>query len=397
MSAASTASDQEPVLSEDDLAVLTGISTTSAPANRVGEVDSSPLTDREVCEVIHEMRRPWEVHAAPPNFLNPHVIDIRRDGHNAVGLSDCPVCDGRYGQPTFAVCGLRHQLLTCTDCGLGRLHPLPTAEEIADFYPQEYYGSPGAKFEPLTEAAVRFVGTLHVKLLSRRLPQGSRILDIGCGRGVLLSALADYGHEVHGMDLSETAVHGADPRAEIRVAPCLTHVAYPARHFDQVILWHVLEHLRNPREVLREVHRILKPGGQVIVAVPNFSSLQARWAGPAWFHLDLPRHLFHFPVAGLRQLLTRTKFEVVREQHFSLRQNPFGWIQSAMNKSVRWPRNALYNLLHNYDADRGTSSLPTQLGLRCAYLAGMPLAAGLSAITAALRTGATVCVVGRAK
>ncbi len=387
-----SAERESEALTEQTLAALADLASESSSGKR-----SEKSLEVDVCDVIQEMMRPWERHVARPNYLNPQVVDIRSQQRDAVLLSDCPVCDSRYGRPAFAICGLTHRLLTCEDCGLGRLHPSPAPEEIGAFYPAEYYGSPGAKFEPLTEAVIRSVGTVHVQSLSRTLKPGSRILDVGCGRGVLLGALADRGHEVHGMDVSETAVDGADSRAEIRVAPCLTHVEYPDCHFDQVILWHVLEHLCNPREVLKEINRILKPGGQVIVAVPNFSSLQSRWSGAAWFHLDLPRHLFHFPVSGLRRIIGRTGFDVVREQHFSLRQNPFGWVQSAMNRSGGLPRNALYNLLQNYEAGENSGAARwMQSGLRAAYLAGMPLALGLSLFAAAMRSGASVCVVGRA-
>lgn len=351
----------------------------------------------DVADVIQAMMRPWESLAAPRNYLNPQIEDVRDQCLDTVVLTPCPICDSEFALPTFEIRGLPHRVATCLECGLGRLHPLPSPEEIGKFYPEEYYGSPGAKFEPMTEAIVRMVGTVHVQSLSRTLQPGSRILDIGCGRGVLLSSLADKGHEVHGMDVSETAVAGADPRADIRVANCITEVGYPSNHFDQVILWHVLEHLTNPREVLAEINRILKPSGQVIVAVPNFSSWQARWSGAAWFHLDLPRHLFHFPVKGLRQLLNRTDFTVTREQHFSLRQNPFGWIQSSMNKRTTLPRNALYNLLHNYDDGENSVTCPwKQRALRAAYLTGMPVAGVLSLFSTAARSGASVCLVGQA-
>ena len=73
---------------------------------------------------------------------------------------------------------------------------------------------------------------------------------------------------------------------------------------------------------------------------------QARWAGPAWFHLDPPRHLFHFTASNLKRLLASVEFDCRSEHHFSLRQNPFGWIQSALNLVPWLPRNSLYALLH---------------------------------------------------
>ena len=90
-------------------------------------------------------------------------------------------------------------------------------------------------------------------------------------------------------------------------------------HPDQVIVWHVLEHLDEPRATVAEIRRITRPGGRLIVAVPNYSSLQARWAGAAWFHLDLPRHLHHFPVGRRQRYVHGASVGVVGHKHGYLR------------------------------------------------------------------------------
>lgn len=287
-------------------------------------------------------------------------------------------------------------IVACTTCGLGRFEPPLGADEVARFYPDEYYGQLGTKFQPLVERLVRWVGSRHIAYLSRGLPPGGRILDVGCGRGVVLGPLADHGFEVHGVERTASAAQGADPRALIRIAPCLADARYPDDHFDEVVIWHVLEHLDDPRGTVAEVRRILRPGGRLVVAVPNFSSAQARWAGPAWFHLDAPRHLFHFPLEALRRLLVESGFSVESEHHFSLRQNPFGWIQSALNRFTGLPRNGLYTLLH----DRPPAApLPfeasTRLRLRCWLALGMLPALLASLFATFLRNGATVHVSAR--
>jgi SAM-dependent methyltransferase len=228
----------------------------------------------------------------------------------------------------------------------------------------------------------------------RQSPPGARILDVGCGRGVALRALARSGFEAHGFERSRDAVEGLERTVHVRIADDLAAADYPAEHFHTVIVWHVLEHLRNPQEVLLEIARILKPGGRVIVAVPNYSSIQARWAGSAWFHLDLPRHLFHFPIAGLRQLLETCGFECRSEHHFSLRQNPFGWIQSTLNRCAWLPRNGLYVLLQRRNAkERPRLPLNTRLTLYAALVLLIAPALILTLIATAMRSGATVHVV----
>lgn len=306
----------------------------------------------------------------------------------------CAACGGTRATARYAIDGIAARLVTCSACGTGRLYPMPSADEIASFYPSGYYGDLGTKFARPIELLVRLVAARKVSFLTEGLAPGARVLDVGCGRGVTLGTLADRGIEAHGFEISAEAALGADPRARIRVAPALEQAGYPDAHFDAVVIWHVLEHVRDPRRTLETVLRIAKPGARLVVAVPNFSSPQARWAGPGWFHLDLPRHLHHFPLAALRSLLERTGFAVRSEHHFSLRQNPFGWIQSWQNRRTELPRNGLYTLLYRRSA---SEAAPFDARTRRRILAGFALAAGpalaAAAIEAALRRGSTVHLV----
>jgi SAM-dependent methyltransferase len=321
---------------------------------------------------------------------------IEDDEAAPVAGAVCTVCGAEDARPRFAIEGIASLLVVCGGCGLGWLEPMPSREQVASFYPEEYYGGDSTKFQPLIERFVRLVGSRHIRFLCKGLGPGARVLDVGCGRGVLLAELADRGFDVYGVECSEAAVRGADPRAQIRIVSELADADYPAGYFDQVIIWHVLEHLRDPRAVVEEARRILRPGGRLIVSLPNFESFQARWAGAAWFHLDPPRHLYHFPLSALRLLLENAGFAIESEHHFSLRQNPFGWTQSVLNRMGSLPRNGLYTLLH--ERVPGTPppfDAPTRFRLRLAMLVGTPLALAASVLEAAFRTGATVHVVAR--
>jgi 2-polyprenyl-3-methyl-5-hydroxy-6-metoxy-1,4-benzoquinol methylase len=324
------------------------------------------------------------------------VEEVDSEARSPIDVPPCIICGDRQARPVFTVEQMDLRLVSCVNCGLGRLEPQPSPEEIRSFYPPAYYGTGGAKFEGLAELMVRLVGARHARFLTRPLRPKARVLDVGCGRGVTLRALADWGCEMHGFEVAHQAVENIDPRVKMNIAPSLAEAQYPDNDFDEVIVWHVLEHVRDPRGLLREIHRILKPGGVLVVAVPNFSSLQARWAGPAWFHLDLPRHLFHFPLPALRRLLEDCGFLCQSEHHFSLRQNPFGWVQSGLNRLGWLPRNGLYTLLHRRNAQQTRPFTPiVRLQLRLAYWLSMPPAVMLSLITALMRSSATVHIVAR--
>jgi len=335
-------------------------------------------------------------HRGPDAGSDLHARAVREIAPRVVETAACVVCGATRARERFEVEGVAARVVGCEGCGLGRFHPWLGAEQVRAFYPDEYYGEPGAKFQPLVERLVRLVGARHIGFLSRGLRPGARILDVGCGRGVVLGPLADRGLEVHGVEVSAEAARGADPRAEIRIAAQLGDAGYAPGFFDEVIIWHVLEHLPDPRVALREVHRVLAPGGRLIVAVPNFSSWQARWSGAAWFHLDLPRHLYHFPLEALCRLLRDVGFEIDEVHHFSLRQNPFGWIQSALNRVSALPRNGLYTLLHRRARrEPPPYDVATRALLMLLFLLAGPLALALSLIETFGRSGATVHVVAR--
>ena len=327
-----------------------------------------------------------------PFTFDEQVQEIAPRDRKPVQSPTCPVCGNTQAVPVYALSRLPYRVVICGGCGLGRLHPPPSRDTIAGFYQSAYYGTAGAKFRPIVETMVRLAGARQVGSLTHGMPRDARVLDVGCGRGVLLSALADRGFEVHGFEISEAAAVGADPRASVRIADDLREVGYPDGYFDEVIVWHVLEHLLEPRETLCEIRRITRYGGRLAVAVPNLSSFQARWAGAAWFHLDAPRHLFHFPLPALERLVEQCGFGLLSVHHFSLRQNPFGWVQSYLNRDANVPRNLLYHMLKNERREGELFDAATRRKQWAAYYVGMPIAVGLSMMDAVMRQGASIYI-----
>jgi 2-polyprenyl-3-methyl-5-hydroxy-6-metoxy-1,4-benzoquinol methylase len=168
---------------------------------------------------------------------------------------------------------------SCTVCRCLFLNPMPGDEEIAGFYPAQYWwnrSGPGVLKK--LEATYRRVALHgHVSFISRAAGARAHVdlLDVGCGSASLLGILKRRGFDVTGVDFSSEAAQVAKSENDVHVVVgSLEEAAFPARSFDVVTLFHVMEHVTNPRDVLREVERILKPGGSVVVQVPNIDSWQ---------------------------------------------------------------------------------------------------------------------------
>lgn len=238
--------------------------------------------------------------------------------------------------------------MACSDCGSGRTWPPVPAEAIGEWYPQVYYGTRNVRFNPLFEALTRWFRRRRADAV-RRYSQPGRVLDVGCGRGLTLASLRDHGYQPLGIELSDIAAYHAREQLglEVRIGDFLALELEP-ESFEAIIFWHSLEHFADPIAALDRARRLLKPGGLLVIAVPNMDSAQARISGPQWFHLDVPRHYVHFSDRGLRRALEKRGFRVADEAHFSLEQNPYGWIQSLLN--LAFAHNLLYSILKDPEA-----------------------------------------------
>jgi SAM-dependent methyltransferase len=260
-----------------------------------------------------------------------------------------PVRDADRGAEPFNV-------IQCPQCWSGRIVDPPVADDLAKWYGVEYYGRGESKFAAPLQAIVDWsVRRRASRILGRlRGSHGPMILDIGCGRGALLVELVAAG--ARGTGLERLASASPAPGVEIRAGE-LVDQRFPSGHFDAVIIWHVLEHLADPVTVLDEVARVVRPGGLLLVAVPNAASWQGRTFGARWFHVDAPRHLHWFGHAGLQALLDRRGFDIVESSTSDPVQNIFGFVQSAMNLVPGASPNRMYRLMRSGTSARERAEL----------------------------------------
>jgi 2-polyprenyl-3-methyl-5-hydroxy-6-metoxy-1,4-benzoquinol methylase len=241
----------------------------------------------------------------------------------------------------------RFELRRCEACGLVRTHPRPA--DIDRFYPGGYYGA-GERYGPLATALLARVHAARAARLTRLHGGPGRVLDLGCGPGLLLDALRRRGWSAVGIERSAAAAAFARDRLglDVRVGEWQDSGVREGE-IDAVILWHVLEHLASPGECLQWAVDRLKPGGVALLAAPDLGSPEARWAGEKWFHLDVPRHLTHFTRATLAALAARSRLEIVATSSFAPEYDLFSFVQSTLNAAGLAP-NALYNFVRKGDA-----------------------------------------------
>lgn len=267
------------------------------------------------------------------------------------------------------------------------------ADAIPSLYGEEYYGTENKKFGPLTEAFVFLFRIARLRAVYLTGVRRGAILDLGCGRGLFLRIMERVGFVAWGTELDESSARAARQRGvQVRTGP-LAGCDFDAGQFDVITAWQVFEHFRDPDAVLRECHRILRPGGALIMSMPNIESWQARWAGASWFHLDMPRHLFHYSPDTIKAMLAAQGFRLERISHCSLEQNPFGLLQSALHR-LGGSHLGLYRLLRG-PADRRERARARRLPLLAAYLAAFVPAAAISTFWSLLRSGATFTVLAR--
>jgi len=140
-------------------------------------------------------------------------------------------------------------------------------------------------------------------------PKG-HLLEIGCGSGQILKKMQQMGWQVEGVDFDPSAVENAKRKGLQVHIGTLKSQNYPGNHFDVIVMSHFIEHVHDPLKILREAHRILKPGGQVVLVTPNNESLGHRLFKEAWRGLEAPRHLYLFTLKALLELSQKAGFKV---------------------------------------------------------------------------------------
>ncbi|MFP4381158.1 MAG: methyltransferase domain-containing protein [Candidatus Sumerlaeia bacterium] len=236
-------------------------------------------------------------------------------------------------------------IVACRSCGTRYLNPRPTLDSLHLHYPDRYipyqinekaerrfrfadpdllspldrafmedmlgYGAYAKKGDP--HPAKPFTPDFDMSL-SPPPPfreEGGRLLEIGCSHGLYLERVRELGWQVEGLEMDEAAAEYAREKRGLDVRQGLFQPGmFPADTYDAIAMWQVLEHVPDPLETLRELRRLIRADGCLLIGVPNTDGLISALTGGAYAYLDAPRHFTQFTRTSLTRFLETAEFEV---------------------------------------------------------------------------------------
>jgi 2-polyprenyl-3-methyl-5-hydroxy-6-metoxy-1,4-benzoquinol methylase len=233
--------------------------------------------------------------------------------HQLKKIENCPICESpkhshwRSGED-HNVSHDVFQIVQCDSCGFRFTNPIPTIETIGDYYKSENYISHSSTKKGIVNKIYHIVRERAIKqkeALASSVSKHKSLLDIGCGTGDFLGYCKKNGWNTLGLEPDESARYLAQKNNQIEALDLDQLSNIPSESKSVITMWHVLEHVYNLNTDIEEYKRILKPGGHLIVAVPNCSSHDADYYKEHWAALDLPIHLYHFQPKDIKTLMDK--------------------------------------------------------------------------------------------
>lgn len=234
----------------------------------------------------------------------------------------CPVCGSnqiadKFVVKDYTVSGEEYMLQQCSDCSFVFTQDIPSQEEIGPYYASQNYISHSNTQKGLVNNLYHKVR--KITLASKRkmivaetgIAKGS-LLDVGCGTGAFLNEMKTAGWNITGLEPDETARKNAQELFGIQTKPSPELFSLPEGSYDAITMWHVLEHVHQLHEYVEQLKKLLKPGGKLLIAVPNYTSYDAGKYQRFWAAYDVPRHLYHFSPASMRVLMEKHGLRVAR-------------------------------------------------------------------------------------
>ena len=191
--------------------------------------------------------------------------------------------------------------------------PQPSEENLGKYYESDDYISHTDGKRSIFEKAYHFIKNIALKnklsLINDLQQSKGNLLDIGAGTGDFLLVAKNNNWNTVGIEPSEKAKAIAKAKG-VELKSNLSELE--SNSFDIITMWHVLEHVPNLENQIKELKRLLKPNGSILIAVPNFKSFDANYYKEFWAAYDVPRHLWHFSKTAIEKLFAKEELELIK-------------------------------------------------------------------------------------
>jgi len=193
--------------------------------------------------------------------------------------------------------------------------PRPDNDKLPSYYKSEKYISHTDSKKTFLDNIYHQVKSLmlgkKINWIEKEVPGKGKILDLGAGTGEFLAQVKKVGWQIFGVEPNEGARNLA---AEKGVDLLEDSASFPDQHFDVITMWHVLEHVPDLEKQIKELGRLLKPDGLLVIAVPNFKSYDAGEYKEFWAAYDVPRHLYHFSPNAIEEIFGGMGFSLTSQK-----------------------------------------------------------------------------------
>lgn len=235
-------------------------------------------------------------------------------------LNYCPVCKNKIIKHKFScndylVTNEKFGIYECNDCGVMFTNPRPTENEIIKYYKSDDYVVHTEKKTNIINSLFLIVREISIRKkykVINRYNANNRILDIGCGTGNFLAFCKSKGMETTGIEPSEIARNIAKEKYKLNNVYSPENINFlPRNYYGIITLWHVLEHIHNIDDYLKNIYSLLIEEGILLIALPNPESYDARYYSNYWAAYDVPRHLYHFKKDVILKIIEKYNFKII--------------------------------------------------------------------------------------
>ncbi len=239
-----------------------------------------------------------------------------------INYTHCPICNATTITPQlttidYTVSKKSFAVWHCNNCTARFTQGVPEQNAIGEYYQSENYISHSNTKKGFVNTLYHWVraNTLNKKkqlLINEVGVLKGDVLDIGCGTGAFLHTMKKAGWGITGLEPDASARKSAATLYDVQ--PLSSEKIYDLlpSTYHAITMWHVLEHVHELHSYLNQLHKILTPKGKLFIAVPNYTSKDAKIYDKYWAAYDVPRHLYHFSPKAMKQLLSSHNFTLTK-------------------------------------------------------------------------------------